>query len=161
MIRQSKILCILAIAFFCFLVAFGNITDYSVNFSGVKQALLMKKLVPNSSIGYRAISNPILQHSAYLVIISLEILIMLLCLLGAWQLFCVRYASAQVFNDAKKVAVAGLTLGFLTWQVLFMSVGGEWFGMWMSPVLRGGISSAFQIFITILMVLIYLIQKDE
>jgi len=36
--------------------------------------------------------------------------------------------SAVVFNCSKSIAIAGLTLGFLVWQVGFMSIGGEWFG---------------------------------
>jgi predicted small integral membrane protein len=53
----------------------------------------------------------------------------------------------------------GLTLGFLLWQVGFMTVGGEWFGMWMSSQWNG-IESAFRFFITILGVLIYLALPD-
>jgi predicted small integral membrane protein len=38
--------------------------------------------------------------------------------------------------------IAGLTVGFLTWQVGFMSVGGEWFGMGMSETWNG-VTDAF------------------
>jgi len=55
--------------------------------------------------------------------------------------------------------VAGLTLGFLVWQVGFMSVGGEWFGMWMSKEWNG-VPDAFRFFITIGLVLLYLVQRD-
>ena len=68
--------------------------------------------------------------------------------------------TAQAFNRSKKLAIAGLTLGFLTWQVSFMSIGGEWFGMWMSSEWNG-VPDAFRFFITILGVLIYLVHKDE
>ena len=53
----------------------------------------------------------------------------------------------------------GLTLGFLTWQVGFMSIGGEWFGMWMSKQWNG-VPDAFRFFVTIILVLIYLVQRD-
>jgi len=53
-----------------------------------------------------------------------------------------------------------LTLGFLVWQVGFMSVGGEWFGMWMSKQWNG-VPDAFRFFITILAVLIFLSLRDE
>ncbi|MGL5742851.1 MAG: DUF2165 family protein [Legionella sp.] len=160
MIRQSKILCIAAMAFFSFLVAFGNMTD-NVNFSALKQVLMMTDVFPDSLITYRAITNPVLHRVAYLIIIGFETLTAFLCALGALKLFRVRHASSQVFNQAKNWAVIGLTLGFFTWQVLFMSVGGEWFGMWMSTSLRGAITSSFQIFITFLGILIYLVIKDE
>lgn len=71
-----------------------------------------------------------------------------------------RQAPARDFNRAKSVAVAGLTLGFLVWQVGFMSVGGEWFGMWMSSPWNG-IESAFRVFITILAVLIHVALTDR
>jgi predicted small integral membrane protein len=161
MIRTSKILCILAIAFYCFLDVFGNVSDYSVNFAAVERTLMMTDIFPDSLIGYRAITNPILHHVMYLVIIGLELLTTIICGVGAWKLFKVRHANAVVFNGAKNWAVAGLTLGFLTWQVIFMSVAGEWFGIWMSSSLRGAITTAFQIFITFLILLVYLIIKDE
>ncbi|WP_392537885.1 DUF2165 family protein [Legionella sp. 227] len=161
MIRTSKIICILAIAFYCFLVVLGNVTDYKNNYVLVERTLMMNDLFADSQIGYRAISNPTVHCAAYLIIIGLETLTMVLCAVGAWKLFKVRHASALIFNGTKSWAVAGLTLGFLTWQVVFMSICGEWFGIWMSSSLRGSLTIAFQIFITFLVLLIYLIIKDE
>jgi len=40
-----------------------------------------------------------------------------------------------------------------------MSVGGEWFGMWMSQTWNG-IESAFRFFITIIAVLIFIAMPD-
>jgi predicted small integral membrane protein len=67
---------------------------------------------------------------------------------------------AAAFNRAKGFAVAGLTRGFLVWQVGFMSIGGEWFGMWMWEKWNG-VPDAFRFFVTILMVLIYLVMTDR
>lgn len=161
MLRYSKILCVSAMALYCSLVAFGNISDYYANFPAVAHTLSMQELFADSTIGYRALTNPLLHHLAFMLAIGAESATAILCMLGAWRLFKARKASAQVFNQAKNCAIAGLTCGFLTWQVLFMSVGGEWFGLWMSASLRGSITVAFQIFMTILGVLIYLVMKDE
>ncbi|KTD66844.1 MULTISPECIES: DUF2165 family protein [Legionella] len=161
MIRISKILCIVALAFYCFLVVLGNITDYKANYVLVEHTLAMTDIFADSRIGYRAIFNPIVQHTIYLMIIGLEILTMVLCAAGAWKLFKVRHESALIFNGAKNWAVAGLTLGFLTWQVVFMSIAGEWFGLWMSSLFRGALTTAFHLFITFLVLLIYLVIKDE
>jgi predicted small integral membrane protein len=160
-IRLSKTLLVAAMAFHCLLVAFGNITDYYTNHDLVERALLMNEVFPESTIMYRAISSPILHHAAYLTIISLEMLTTYFCLLGAWQLFRVRNAAPPIFNHAKKWSVVGLTLGIITWQVLFRSVGGEWFGMWMSPVLNGALTSAFHISIILLATLIYVTARDD
>ncbi|MCL9683961.1 DUF2165 family protein [Legionella maioricensis] len=161
LIRFSKILCVAAISLFCVLTAFGNISDYYGNFPLVERALTMRDAFPNSTITYRAITNPVLHHLAYLIIITMETLTALLCIVGTWKLFRARNQSAVLFNKSKNWAIAGLTLGFLTWQVLFMSIGGEWFGIWMSQILNGAIATAFHIFITVLAVLIYVGIKDE
>lgn len=161
MIRISKIVCVTAVAFYCFLVVLGNISDSSANYANVVKALSMHDIIPGSSIGYRALTNPVLQGLAFFIIVFCESLSGILCAYGAWVLFRARKASATGFNRAKKWAIIGLTCGFFTWQVLFMSIGGEWFGLWMSPVLSGAISSAFHIFMMILVVLIYLTIKDE
>jgi predicted small integral membrane protein len=68
-------------------------------------------------------------------------------------------ADARTFNRSKSWAIAGLSFGFLLWQVAFMSIGGEWFGMWMSQTWNG-IDSAFRFFITIIAVLIFVALPD-
>ena len=157
--RLSKIACVAAMALFASLVAFGNITDYGANLPFVQHVLAMDTIFPDSSIRYRAIHAPWLQHAAYIAIILLETATALLCWLGAIALFRARRAGADDFHRSKNTAIAGLTLGFLTWQAGFMSVGGEWFGMWMSESWNG-VPSAFRFLCTLMLVLIYLVQKD-
>jgi predicted small integral membrane protein len=160
MIRYSKIVLVAAIALFASLVAFGNITDYGSNFVFVQHVLSMDTIFPDSAIAHRAITLPTAHHAAYWLIISTQVLTALLCWVGAWRLLCIVRQPAREFNRAKSIAVAGLTVGFLLWQVGFMSIAGEWFGAWMSPQWNG-VPSAFRFFVTILLVLIYLVQPDE
>ncbi|TDB63254.1 DUF2165 family protein [Photorhabdus khanii] len=159
-IRLSKVLMVCAIALFATLVAFGNITDYGTNFAFVQHVLMMDTIFPDATITYRAIHSPVLHHMGYIVIISLETLTAVLCWIGGIRLLVNLKSNAVVFNKKKAIAIAGLTLGFLTWQVAFMSIGGEWFGMWMSKQWNG-VSSAFRFFVTIILVMIYLIQRDR
>lgn len=161
MIRWSKIILVAAIAFYCLLTVVSNITDYNARFPAVERTLTMKEVFPNTTTTYKAITTPQLHHAVYIFIITLEGLTCLICGVGAWQLVRVRHEKGMIFNRHKKWAIAGLTLGFLTWQSLFMSIGGEWFGMWMSPMLNGALNAAFQIFVTILLVLIYVAAKDD
>lgn len=158
--RYSKLSLVTAIAFFASLAAFGNITDYGSNFQFVRHVLLMDTIFPTATIQYRAVTSPLLHHAAYVLIIALETLTAALCWLGAYRLLKAAKATATEFNRAKNTAICGLTLGFLVWQVGFMSVGGEWFGMWMSEQ-WDGVPAAFRFFITILLVLIYLVQRDR
>ncbi len=158
-IRLSKTGTVAAIAFFASLVAFGNITDYGTNRAFVQHVLAMDTIFETSTIRYRSIENPTLQTAAYLLIIAAESATALLCWIGAARMLF-AHSDPHAFNRAKGFAVAGLTLGFLIWQVGFMSIGGEWFGMWMSPKWNG-VPDAFRFFVTILMVLIYVAMPDH
>ncbi|WP_378944062.1 DUF2165 family protein [Mesorhizobium sp. ANAO-SY3R2] len=158
--RISKTAAVAAIALFSTLVAFGNITDYGTNFAFVQHVLSMDTIFPDSAIMYRAITNPVLHNLFYVLIIAAETLTAILCWIGAWRLASNLRNDARSFIAAKTMSIAGLTLGFLVWQVGFMSVGGEWFGMWMSKTWNGA-PDAFRFFITILVVLIFVAQRDE
>jgi predicted small integral membrane protein len=108
----------------------------------------------------RAISSAGFHAAANWLIIAAETLTALLCWIGAYAMLSKVGGSAAVFNRSKGWAIACLALGFLVWQVGFMSIGGEWFGMWMSKEWNG-IESAFRFFITIIAVLIFVAMRDE
>ena len=158
--RLSKTALVAAIAFFASLVAFGNITDYGTNFAFVMHVFAMDTIFPDATIKYRAIESPFIQNLGYILIIAAETLTAILCWVGAFVMLRQRKAGANAFNRSKALAIAGLTLGFLVWQVGFMSVGGEWFGMWMSKTWNG-VPDAFRFFITIISVLIYVVLPDN
>jgi predicted small integral membrane protein len=159
-IRAAKAATVAAIALFASLVTFGNLTDYNTNFVFVEHVLAMDTTFPFSTIKYRAITNPALAHAAYALIIAAEAATALLCWIGAAALARRLRADAGAFNRAKRFAVAGLTLGFLLWHVGFMSIGGEWFGMWQSQQWNG-VPSAFRFLITIMAVLIFVAMPDQ
>lgn len=158
-LRAAKVVLVIAIALFATLVAFGNITDYGTNLAFVQHVLAMDTIFPGSTIHYRAITAPALQHAAYALIIAAEMATAVLCWIGAWQLLRRIRADAAMFHRAKTFAVLGLLLGFLLWQVGFMSIGGEWFGMWQSAQWNG-VPSAFRFVVVILGVLIFVALPD-
>jgi predicted small integral membrane protein len=158
-IRAAKIVLVAAIALFATLVAFGNITDYGTNFVFVQHVLSMDTIFPSSTIKYRAITSPVVHHAAYALIIATEAAVAVLCWLGVYALWRHVRAEADAFNGAKTFALAGLTLGFLLWQVGFMTIGGEWFGMWQSQQWNG-VPSAFRFVVVILGVLIFVAIPD-
>ena len=158
--RLSKTAFVAAIAFFATLVSFGNITDYGTNYAFVQHVLDMDTIFPEATIKYRAITSPLAHHLAYNFIIACEMLTAILCWIGAFNMLGHLKASAATFNRSKAWAIAGLSLGFLVWQVGFMSIGGEWFGMWMSQTWNG-IESAFRFFITIIAVLIFVVLPES
>jgi predicted small integral membrane protein len=158
--RAAKILMVAAIAAFATLVAFGNITDYDTNFVFVQHVLSMDTVFPRSTITYRAITDPMLHRAAYAIIIAAEALTAALCWIGAIRLLFRVRAPVGAFNSGKTFAIVGLTLGFITWQFGFMTIGGEWFGMWMSAQWNG-VPSAFRFAMVIIAVLIFVAMPDE
>jgi predicted small integral membrane protein len=159
LLRIAKTAMVAAIAVLFSIVAFGNITDYGTNFAFVQHVLSMDTLFPTTTITYRAIISPALHRLAYAAIIATEIAIALLCWLGALALLRALYAPAERFNRAKPFAIAGLTLGFLLYQFGFITIGGEWFGMWMSQQWNGA-PDAFRYLTTLIMILIFVAMSE-
>ena len=148
-----------SVALWISLVAFGNVTDYGTNLVFVTHVLSMDTVFPETTIKYRAVTDPALQHAAYLLIIAAETAAAILCWIGSFRMLAAIRGGAAAFNRAKGWAVVGLTLGGLIWLVGFMAVGGEWFGMWMSAQWNG-VESAFRFAALVLAVLIYVTMPD-
>ena len=159
-VRVSKLLLVMAMALLASLVSFGNLTDYVSNLAFVQHVFLMDTTFPGNANMYRAIKSPVVQNAGYMLIIALETVTAVCCWIGALNIWRARRASGPAFTQAKQMAIAGLTLGFLTWQVSFMSIGGEWFDMWMSTTWNGE-ESAFRFFATFALVLIFVSLRND
>ncbi|MBY0560309.1 DUF2165 domain-containing protein [Hyphomicrobium sp.] len=157
--RYAKITMCFALGAVCLLIAFNNVTDYGTNYVFVQHVLSMDSTLPDSTLKYRAISNPVLWEVAYAAIITAEALTGVLFVSGAAALWRARRAPAEEFNRAKGYAIAGATLAFLVWFFGFMGIGGEWFAMWGSQTWNGQ-QAAFRFYMTMLAVLVFLNQPD-
>ncbi|HVW55650.1 MAG TPA: DUF2165 domain-containing protein [Rhizobiaceae bacterium] len=158
-IRLSKTAIVAAIALFATLVSWENIIYPSINFAFVHHVFLMDTVFPDAPTRSRAIDNETIQWLGYAAIVLCETLTAILCWIGAIMMLSKIKRSKAEFQLAKRVAIAGLTLGFLVWQVAFASIGGEWFGMWMSKQWNG-VPDATRFFLTILGVLIYVVMPE-
>lgn len=158
-LRLSQAAMVNAMALLASLAAINNITDYATNFTLVHHVLLMDSTFPGNGLRYRSITQSWVHHAGYLTLIGLQSLTALSCWIGGVRLICTRHVTDATFRSARAWAVIGLTLGFLTLQVCFMTIGGEWFGMWMSTQWNG-LASAFRYCVTFLLVLIYLVMPE-
>jgi len=157
--RYAKIVMSLALASFCLLVAFDNLTDYGTNYLFVSHVLSMDTTFPGNALMYRSITNPVLWQLAYGLIIAAEGVTGILFLAGAIRLFQVRNAPSAIFNGAKSYVIAAAALAFLVWFFGFMVVAGEWFAMWQSATWNGQ-DAAFRFYMAVLAVLIFVNQPD-
>lgn len=154
-VRLSKILLVLSVAFFLFLVVLNNITDYNSNYLFVENVLGMTTVFEGNQLMWRAIESPLVHKLFYLSIIIWEAVAMALCGFGAYQLLRSISAPRKEFEAAKQIAVLGLVVSMLQWFIAFITVGGEWFTMWQSEIWNGQ-DAAFRMFACIGIVLIFL-----
>lgn len=158
-LRLAKILLPLMLAAFAFIVTLNNLVDYGTNFLFVQHVLSMDTTFPGNPLMGRAVTNHLIWHASYGLIIAAEGAACALWLFGATALWRARHQDAAHFNAAKSLVTAGCVLGFVVWFFGFMVVGGEWFVMWQSKTWNGQ-ESAFKFYMAILGVLIFINQPD-
>ena len=157
--RLVKVAMVASCALFALVVGYDNLVDYGSNYEFVRHTLSMDTTFANNVLKSRAITSPTILSLAYGVIIAIELLTGLFLALGALRLALALRASAIDFNAAKTLVVLGFGLGFLLWFTGFLVVGGEWFAMWQSKDWNG-VPSAFRFDVVLLLVLIFVMQKD-
>ncbi len=157
-VRYCKAALVAVVAIFFSIIAFDNVVDYDSNWQFVQHVLSMDTIFPNSSLKWRAITNPTLQMLGYWAIIAAEAATAILLW---WGVVLLVKAAPDVarFATAKSIAVAGLTLGFIIFGLGFVVVGGEWFAMWQSQIWNGQ-QKAFEFISMIGIVLIVLLIPE-
>jgi predicted small integral membrane protein len=158
-IRLVKVAMVASCALFALLVAFNNLVDYGSNYAFVRHALSMDTTFPGNALTGRAITSPALWTFGYWLIIAAEAATGLILAFGSLRLALAVRGPAALFNAAKPVVVLGMGLGFLLWFTGFAVIGGEWFAMWQSKEWNG-VPSAFRFYVTLLLVLIFVMQPD-
>lgn len=157
LVRLCKIVFVAVVALFFSVIAYGNITDYDSNWQFVQHVLSMDTIFPNSTLKWRAITDPNLQTAGYWGIIGWEALTALVLWIGVIRPLAAL--SGPGFGRAKGIAAAGLTMGFLLFGLGFVVVGGEWFAMWQSETWNGQ-QKAFEFISMIGLALIVLLLPE-
>jgi predicted small integral membrane protein len=157
--RLAKILICLALALFCLLVAFDNITDPASNYAFEQHVMSMDTTFPGNALMYRSVTSPVAWQITYALIVATQIVCGILFLAGTISMWRARAAAAADFHKAKAFAIAGALLAFLLWFFVFMVIAGEWFAMWQSKDWNAQAAS-FRFYITVLAVLIFLDMQD-
>jgi predicted small integral membrane protein len=158
-LRLAKLALVFAAAIFYSLVVLNNTTDYDSNFQFVRHVLMMDSTFPGNRGMWRALNSPVWHTVFYLSIIVWEAVTMILCWLGGFLMARALRETANVFHQAKRVAISALTFGLLMWFVVFLGVGGEWFLMWQSKMWNGQ-DAAFRMFTVIGIILLFVVQPE-
>jgi predicted small integral membrane protein len=118
----------------------------------------MDTTFPNSGLQWRAIADPTIQAAGYWLIIATETLVAVTLWAGSLRLLAA--IGGEDFDEAKTIAVCGLSLGLSLYAVGFVAVGGEWFAMWQSQIWNGE-HKAFDFIGMIGVVLVVLLLPDR
>ncbi len=158
-LRVSKIFLTGSVGLLAFLIGLDNIFDYETNFAAVRHILSMDTIPLGTPLAWRSIQNGVAHHLTYAIIIATELCAGALCLAGAVRLARTRGSGAREFNNAKNLAILGLTVALALYFVGFMIVGGEWFQMWRSEGWNMQ-EPAFRFVGTVGVVLLFVSQAD-
>jgi predicted small integral membrane protein len=159
MLRTSKVMLVFGVALFYSLVVLNNTTDYNSNYQFIRHVLMMDSTLPGNNAMWRAMNSRVWHTIFYFSIITWESTTMVLAWWGGVNMARSLRAPAAAFNQAKKLAIAALTVGLLMWLVAFLSVGGEWFLMWQSKTWNGQ-DAAFRMLTVVALVLLLVFQPD-
>lgn len=157
--RLAKIALTASVGLFALLVGLDNIFDYQTNFAAVQHVLSMDTLPEGVAFGWRAVTLAALQNAAYWAIIATELAAGLFCVAGAGRMTRAARYNALIFNESKRLAIAGLVALFLLYFGGFLVVGGEWFEMWRSTGWNFQ-EPAFRFAAVIGVILIFVSQQD-
>ena len=158
--RLAKIALVASVGLFALMVGLDNIFDYQTNFEAVRHVLSMDTLPPGAAFGWRAITLATLHHLTYGFIILTEVASAAFLVMGAGRMARAARYDAAIFNESKRLAIAGLVALFLLYFVGFLIVGGEWFEMWRSNGWNFQ-EAAFRFAVVIGVILIFVAQQDD
>jgi predicted small integral membrane protein len=120
----------------------------------------MEDVGQDPDASWRAVTNPILQRTAFGLIIIFQLLTGLAFLGAAFAMGKCAAATRARFRRAKALVPVGISLGFLVWFFGFVVIGGEWFQMWRSDGWNGQ-PAAFFYYATMLLVGIYVLLEND
>ena len=161
-IRLVKVAMVASCALFALLVTFNNLVDYGSNYEFVRHALSMDTTFPGNALTGRAITSPALWTLGYWLIIAAEAVTGVVLAFGSLRLALAVRGPAVLFNAPNRSSC----------------LGSGWVSCSGSPVSRwsaangsrcgsrrngsnGSVSSAFRFYVTLLLVLIFVMQPDS
>lgn len=160
-IRMFKIIFTAIVALQALLFAIQNVVNLEAAYQATAYVLGNQDHVAYASSIVPAITSPALIWLALTVILVGEFGAGLLAARGALDLWKNRGAAASEFNAAKHYAIIGCGVSVIVWFGLFMVMAAALFQMWQTEIGAGSYSDAFKIFTASMLVLLFLMQKDE
>lgn len=106
------------------------------------------------------VSSTPLTYLALLTIMTGELAVGVLGILGAFRMIQERKGSSESFNAAKSSAIVAGVVGMLVWYGFFIVIGEGYFHMWQTEIGLGSVEGAFR-YGTVCAVLMFYIAKQN
>ncbi|HEX2787013.1 MAG TPA: DUF2165 domain-containing protein [Ignavibacteria bacterium] len=158
-LRISKIAVLFVIAANITVVVWNNLVDYNSNYVFISHVMSMDTTFPDNALMSRSVTSSFWWNFCYILVIITEIIMAILCWIGFVKLIKNRKQNFDVFNDSKKFAIYGLTLGLILFGFVFITIAGEWFLMWQSKQWNA-VEPSLKMFIMSGVALIFISSKD-
>ncbi len=142
-IRYLKIVLVAFVGLLGLLYVAGNVSNWSAGVGAVAYVVGMEGHEIYATHIFPPVTHPALVTIGYLLILLGELLVGLLSLKGAWDLWVARHAGADAFNAAKTYAVLGTGMAMVVWFGGFIVVGSALFQMWQTQVGSNSFHDAF------------------
>jgi len=159
MVRYAKIVLVLAIAFYGASGIF-NFIGWERGMELVTTITSMSE-VPEGRIRPWATDSSVLAFLGLLFIGGSKLAGGTLCAIGAWQMWSARSAPAEAFNDSKAFAVLGCAVLLVLFFGGFMYLAANFFGGFWTEGGRAAAGWAFQLGVSVAVVLLFLNQPDS
>ncbi|MFK0569659.1 DUF2165 family protein [Endozoicomonas sp.] len=155
--RTCKTILVALVATYVSMAFLNNITDYSTNLSYIRHVMTMDSVPGDSRHLWRSVQMPLLHHTAYLLIIILQLLSSVLCWKGFLKMLKIN--NSKYFLCGKQTSTIGLIMTFGIWFGGFFVIGGEWFLAWQTQ--WGALASASRVLSIIGIVLIFINLPED
>ena len=160
-VRHLKIVFVAFISLLCLFYGTQNVVNldacyeaFAYVLGAVDHQVYQDQVIP-------ATQSPAAIWLALTVVVGLEFIAGLCAAKGAWNLWSVRKATADVFNGAKTFALIGCGLGIIIWLGLFEVLGGALLMMWQTEVGRGSLENSYQFFGACALIFIIVNAADD
>ena len=161
MIRLVKIILIVFVGLQGLFYFIANTLNFEYALMAVEEILSQRDSPVYQNHIIPPITNPILTKAALIAIMTGELLVGLISFKGALDLFAVRNASAEAFNNAKTYAILGCAMALIVWFGFFTVIATALFQMWQGQVGAGSFQGAFIYLGTSAFVMLFVNQPDR
>lgn len=153
-VRICKIILVVVVALLALVSSIGDIIQYG-------EYVIFQPAHPQvdgSSLAYVGFAG--LAGLRRICVVLLEIGAAILCGGGVWGMIRRRRASAAQFNRSKQPALLGIAVGFLAWQLSFVTLDGQIMGMWMAAQWSGP-RAAYRFLVLVGLIWLIVWRKDR